>query len=123
MASLARVTDWFFGGNSARARNESQEPVLAGKLKVWVESSELEVEGKLIALSRDEVDLLIFLAKHPKHFVSPHTALSTRWDSGTGRTDFLRVLRSLQKRMEDSGVTGRYIRVEPWYLYSFDPTA
>jgi DNA-binding response OmpR family regulator len=82
------------------------------------------VEGKSLLLTSDEIDLLMFLTKHPKHFVTPHTALSTRWnETRTGKSEFLRVLCSLQRKLEQAGIKGRYIRVEPWFLYSFDPDA
>ena len=115
--SSQRVVD-----SSQSKLSDKASLVVGDSLQLSVETRELIVEGKKLLLTDDEVDLLMFLTKHPKHFVSPHTSLSTRWnESRTGKAEFLRVLCSLQRKLEAAGVTRRYIRVEPWYLYSFDP--
>lgn len=120
MATWTKVTEWF----SPNGDNDTLSYTIGGNLKLNLKTRELMVEGKTLLLTDDEIDLLLFVTKHPKHFVSPHTSLSTRWnESSTGKSEFLRVLCSLQRKLEAAGVKGRYIRVEPWYLYCFDPTA
>ena len=121
MGTLTRISDWLM--EESQPNSAGKAPlIVAGNLQISLETRELIVEGKSLLLTEDEVDLLMFLAKHPKHFVSPHTSLSTRWnESRTGKAEFLRVLCSLQRKLEAAGVQRRYIRVEPWYLYSFDP--
>ena len=122
MATWTKISDWLTEDSQAYSAGKTPL-VVAGNLQISLETRELIVEGKSMLLTEDEVDLLMFLTKHPKHFVSPHTSLSTRWnESRTGKSEFLRVLCSLQRKLEAAGVKRRYIRVEPWYLYSFDPT-
>jgi len=119
MATWTKIAEFFSSGQSA---SNQSALVLSESFRIDLQNRELAVEGKSVWLTDDEVNLLLFLNKHPKHFVSPHTALSTRWnDSRAGKAEFLRVLCSLQRKLEAAGVKGRYIRVEPWYLYSFDP--
>jgi len=121
MATWTKLSDWL--SQDQRSNSAAKSPlIVTGDLRISLETHELTVEGKTLLLTEDEIDLLMFLTKHRKHFVSPHTSLSTRWnESRTGKSEFLRVLCSLQKKLEAAGVKRRYIRVEPWYLYSFDP--
>jgi DNA-binding response OmpR family regulator len=104
-----------------RTDSSPQGLMVMGHFQLDLDSREVTVEGKSLRLTDQEFDLLVFLGKHPKHFVSPHTSLSTKWDKERpGRIDFMRVLQSLQRKLALAGVKGRYIRVEPWFLYSFD---
>jgi DNA-binding response OmpR family regulator len=120
MATWAKIANWF-SADSADPYNRSTL-VLSDKLTIDLEKHELNVEGKSLSLTSDETDLILYLSKHPKHFVSPHTSLSTKWnETRTSQSEFLRVLHVLQRKLEAAGVKGRYIRVEPWYLYSFNP--
>jgi DNA-binding response OmpR family regulator len=124
MATSARITDGFSRTSNTDVEASPSKMIVFGNLQISLATRELLVEGKSLRLTSDEIDLLIFLTKHPKHFVTSQTSLSTRWnESRTGKTEFLRVLCSLQRKFEEAGVKGRYLRVEPWFLYSFDPDA
>jgi len=121
MAVSIRIADCFSSVPSTDLTKESSL-ITTGNLRLSLETRELVVEGRSLLLTSDEMDLLLFLTKHPKHFVTPQTSLSTRWnESRAGKSEFLQVLCSLQRKLEAAGVRGRYIRVEPWFLYSFDP--
>jgi DNA-binding response OmpR family regulator len=66
--------------------------------------------------------MLVFLVTHPKSIITPHTRLATRWGHNqTRRTDFLRALSDLRKKIESVPGFTRYIRVESWVVYRFDP--
>jgi DNA-binding response OmpR family regulator len=124
MATLSKLSNWFIEDVSHPDTHLASRTMVIGHFQIHLDTRDVIVEGKVLRLSDQEFELLVFLGKHPKHFVTPHTSLSTRWDkSKVGRTDFLRVLESLQNKLEAAGVKGRYIRIEPWYLYSFDATA
>ena len=75
-------------------------------------------------LTEEEFELLVFLVRHYKVLIAPHTRVSTQGGSKQVRqVDFLRVLGQLRKRL--SSVEGRgcshYIRVEPWVVCQFEP--
>src|SRR3954454_3417498 len=103
MATWAKIANWF-STDSADPCNRSTL-VLSDKLTIDLEKHELNVEGKSLSLTSDETDLILYLSKHPKHFVSPHTSLSTKWnETRTSQSEFLRVLHVLQRKLEAAGV-------------------
>ena len=60
----------------------------------------------------------------PSDMVTPHTRLATSWTAnGLRRTDFLRVLMTLRKKLDAAGHGKHYLKTEPWIIYRFDPTS
>ncbi len=96
--------------------------IQAGDFCIDCSSHTVTLRGHEVLLSAEEFELLVYLVSHPKKLVTPSTVLATNWPGQRVRqTEFLRVLLSLRKKLEQHG--SHYIRTEPWVLYSFDPHA
>ncbi len=78
--------------------------------------------GKNLPLSSNEFDVLVYLSRHPRRLVTPHTMLATNWSgNGPHQTAFLRCLLSLRSKLDAVAGGKHYLRTEPWILYCFDP--
>jgi two-component system KDP operon response regulator KdpE len=100
------------------------EMIESGDFKIDLAARTVTLRGEDLPLTSEEFDVLVFLARHPKRMVTPHTVLATRWDaSGLRQTEFLRALVSLRKKLDAAGHGKHYLRTEPWVIYRFDPTS
>ena len=66
----------------------------------------------------------MFLLDHRKRLVTSSTLLSTKADAVStriSRTEFLKVLLSLRKKLETEVPGNQYIQTEAWILYDFHP--
>ena len=109
-------------GRAARfaADGDENRVVASGDLRVDLVSGRVMVRGQEIRLDEEEFQLLVFLIGHHTNIIAPRTRLNT----GSGdisRSDFLRVLAALQKKLESVAGGARYIRTEPWIVCRFDP--
>src|SRR5579864_934344 len=97
----------------------------AGDFLIDVPARRATLRGRELDLTSAEFEVLVFLAGHPKSFVTPHTMLATNWTSGQVRqAEFLRALMSLTKKLDSAaGASQHYIRTEPWIFYRFDPSS
>ncbi len=97
----------------------------AGDFLIDVRARKATLRGRELDLTSAEFEVLVFLAGHPKSFVTPHTMLATDWAGGQIRqAGFLRALMSLTKKLDSAaGSSQHYIRTEPWIFYRFDPSS
>lgn len=96
----------------------------SGDFKIDLDERTVTVRGRELPLTSEEFDVLVFLASHPQRLVTPHTMLATSWIANRPqRTEFLRVLISLRKKLDAVGPGQHYLRTEPWVIYRFDPTS
>jgi DNA-binding response OmpR family regulator len=80
------------------------------------------LQGEPLKLTGEEFDVLVFLTANPQRVVTPQTTLATHWTGArTHQTQFLRVLLSLRKKLENAAAGHQYLRTEPWVIYRFDP--
>lgn len=80
------------------------------------------LRGEPLWLTSEEFDVLVFLTTHPQRCVTPQTMLATSGNSEkVHRTEFLRALVSLRKKLEAAGPGQQYLRTEPWIVYRFAP--
>jgi DNA-binding response OmpR family regulator len=80
------------------------------------------VLGEKLKLTFEEFDVLVFLTTHPQRCVTSRTVLATNWtDDDRHQTEFLKVLLSLRKKLENLAEGKQYLRTEPWVIYRFDP--
>jgi two-component system, OmpR family, KDP operon response regulator KdpE len=80
------------------------------------------LRGESLELTGEEFDVLVFLTANPQRVVTPNTTLATNWTGArTYQTQFLRVLLSLRKKLENAATGQQYLRTEPWVIYRFDP--
>ena len=98
------------------------EVIEAGDFMIDVPARRATLRGRELDLTSAEFEVLVFLAGHPKSFVTPHTMLATSWAGGQIRqAEFLRALMSLTKKLDSAaGGSQHYIRTEPWIFYRFD---
>ena len=105
---------------------ESNQPriIEAGDFVIDLEQHTTRVRGHDLRLTPAEFDLLVFLVGHRRKVVTPRTLLVTRWTPReVHREDFLPVLQSLRRKLEEEIPTQHYLRTEPWLLCRFEPTA
>ena len=96
----------------------------SGDFKIDLATRTATLCGGNLSLTAEEFDVLVFLAGHPQSMVTPHTRLATSWTAnGLRRTDFLRVLMTLRKKLDAAGHGKHYLKTEPWIIYRFDPTS
>lgn len=105
-----------------QVREETPKHILEnGDFRIDLLSRRVTVCGREAQLNSEEFDLLVFLAKHPRKVVTPHTQLGTRWGQHEARqTQFLRVLAALRRKIEEAAGRTGYIRTEPWIFCRFD---
>jgi len=114
------------GGMDAEVSTRPAADVIeAGDFLIDVPARRATLRGRELDLTSAEFEVLVFLAGHPKSFVTPHTMLATNWTSGQVRqAEFLRALMSLTKKLDSAaGASQHYIRTEPWIFYRFDPSS
>ena len=126
MSGLRRVFANSWGGTPATtdvAQSVSSTGMIdAGDFKIDLAGHRVSVRGQELQLRPEEFDVLVFLAGHPQSLVTPRTVLATSWTSDPlRRTEFLRVLLSLRKKLDAVGLGKQYLRTEPWVVYRFDP--
>jgi DNA-binding response OmpR family regulator len=96
--------------------------VARGDFRIDLGSRCVAVRGCDVQLDEEEFEMLVFLIGHHTSIITPQTRLATRWRRGrVRRADFLRVIASLQKKLESVAGGARYIRTEPWIVCRFDP--
>jgi DNA-binding response OmpR family regulator len=82
------------------------------------------LRGEELLLTSEEFDVFVFLTDHPQRLVTPRTMLATpEMAHGVRKTEFLRALISLRKKLDAAGPGQHYLRTEPWVIYRFDPTS
>jgi DNA-binding response OmpR family regulator len=109
---------------AAGSWDSSGRVIAVGDFRIDVGSRSATVRGRELHLSGAEFDVLVFLIDHRKRLVTSSTLLSTRPDADStrvSRTEFLRVLLSLRKKLEAEVPGNQYIQTEAWILYDFHP--
>ena len=110
------------GPDTAGQSVSSAGVIDSGDFKIDLAGHRVSVRGQEVQLSPEEFDVLVFLAGHPQRLVTPRTVLATSWTSDPlRRTEFLRPLLSLRKKLDAAGPGKHYLRTEPWVVYRFDP--
>ena len=114
----------------ASERDAAQESVFltgmieSGDFKIDLDERTVGLRGQELRLTSEEFDVLVFLVGHRQRLVTPDTVLATTWTANRVRkTEFLRALISLRKRLDAAGPGQHYLRTEPWVIYRFDPTS
>ena len=102
----------------------TSDVIEAGDFLIDLPARRTTLRSTELDLTSAEFEVLVFLAGHPKSFITPHTMLATHWSAGIRQAEFLRALMSLAKKLDSAvGSSQHYIRTEPWIFYSFDPSS
>jgi DNA-binding response OmpR family regulator len=95
-----------------------------GEFTIDIDERIVTLCGEELLLTSEEFDVLVFLTDHPQRLVTPRTMLATPGTAnGVRKTEFLRALISLRKKLDAAGPGQHYLRTEPWVIYRFDPTS
>ena len=95
-----------------------------GEFTIDIDERIVTLCGEELLLTSEEFDVLVFLTDHPQRLVTPRTMLATPGTAnGVRKTEFLRALISLRKKLDAAGPGKHYLRTEPWIIYRFDPTS
>jgi len=96
----------------------------SGDFKIDLDERTVALRGQELRLTSEEFDVLVFLVGHRQSLVTPDTMLATTWTANQVRkTEFLRALISLRKKLDATEPGQHYLRTEPWVIYRFDPTS
>jgi DNA-binding response OmpR family regulator len=100
------------------------EVLEVGDFRIDTRRHAATLRGQPLELSGEEFDVLVFLTTNPQRVITPQTTLATQWTGArTQQTQFLRVLLSLRKKLEEAATGQQYLRTEPWVIYRFDPVS
>jgi two-component system KDP operon response regulator KdpE len=106
----------------ARGPASAPEPVVeAGPLRIDLAAREARLDGRPVALTRKEFDLLAFLARHPGKVVTQRQLLAEIWgDAHVGDAQYLRVyVGQIRQKLGDDPAAPRFIRTETGVGYRF----
>ena len=100
----------------------ADEMLEIGDFRIDTRGHRVTLRGEPLELTGEEFDVLVFLTTNPQRVVTPQTALATNWPGArTQQTQFLRVLLSLRKKLENAATGQQYLRTESFLIYRFDP--
>ena len=106
---VARVRTVLRRGAAAGERPEG--PIRVGEIEIDAATRELRKRGRALKLTAREFDLLLFLARHPRHVFSRDQLMSRVWgyepasESGTITVH----VRRLREKIEDEPARPRYL--------------
>jgi two-component system KDP operon response regulator KdpE len=122
VAALKRLAGRLNGLLGREEEDGREEVITAGDFRIDLTNHRVQVRGQRVELTGAEFDLLVFLVSHPKRVITSRTLLATRYNERQVRqTEVLPILLGLRKKLEASGASTHYIRIEPWIFYRFDP--
>ena len=100
------------------------ETLEIGDFRIDTRTHRATLRGEPLELTGEEFDVLVFLTTNSQRVVTPQTTLATHWTAARAQqTQFLRVLLSLRKKLENAATGQQYLRTEPFLVYRFDPVS
>jgi two-component system KDP operon response regulator KdpE len=117
---LARVRAALRRGGDA----EEGASLDAGDFRIDLDARRIHVRGMEVRLTPKELDLFVFLARHPNRVLTHRTLLEAVWgEASQEQPEYLRVfMGQLRKKLEPDPSNPRYLVTEPWVGYRFNPT-
>lgn len=111
------------GRSSAKPGHEehAHHELVAGDFRLDFDTRKAYLHERELLLNPAEFDVLRYLISHRKMLVTPQTLLSTTCDAlRARRTDFMKTLVSLKKKLDETSDAQPYLHLEPWVLYEFE---
>jgi two-component system KDP operon response regulator KdpE len=108
----------------AKAKEEPESQLIEiGDFRIDLETRTVHVKHRDVHLTPKELDLLVYLARHPGKVVTHRALLSAVWgENSVEQPEYLRVfVGHLRKKLEANEGAPRYIVTEPWVGYRFEP--
>jgi DNA-binding response OmpR family regulator len=124
LQAVARSPDRASERDTVQESVSSTGMIESGDFRINLDERTVALRGQELRLTSEEFDVLVFLVGHRQSLVTPDTLLATTWTANqVRRTEFLRALLSLRKKLDASGPDQHYLRTEPWIIYRFDPAS
>lgn len=108
----------------AKAKDEPEsQSIEIGDFRIDLETRTVLAKNQEIHLTPKELDLLVYLARHPGKVITHRALLSAVWgENSVEQPEYLRVfIGHLRKKLEANESAPRYIVTEPWVGYRFEP--
>jgi len=108
----------------AKAKEEPESQLIEiGDFRIDLETRTVLAKNQEVHLTPKELDLLVYLARHPGKVITHRALLSAVWgENSVEQPEYLRVfIGHLRKKLEVNESTARYIVTEPWVGYRFEP--
>ena len=111
--------------NLARAQpteDPAKRTIAIGDFKIDADAFRVSVKNIDVRLTPKEFELLLYLARHASRVVTHRALLLAIWGpNSVEQPEHLRVLVAQLRKKIDSTDTPRYIIMEPWVGYRFEP--
>jgi two-component system, OmpR family, KDP operon response regulator KdpE len=108
----------------ATAKEEPESQLIEiGDFRIDLQTRTVQAKNRDVHLTPKELDLLVYLARHPGKVITHRALLSAVWgESSVEQPEYLRVfVGHLRKKLEVIESAQRYIVTEPWVGYRFEP--
>ena len=108
----------------AKAKEEPESQLIEiGDFRIDLETRTVLAKNQEVHLTPKELDLLVYLARHPGKVITHRALLSAVWgENSVEQPEYLRVfIGHLRKKLEANESAPRYIVTEPWVGYRFEP--
>jgi two-component system KDP operon response regulator KdpE len=108
----------------AKAKEEPESQLIEiGDFRIDLETRTVLAKNREVHLTPKELDLLVYLARHPGKVITHRALLSAVWgENSVEQPEYLRVfIGHLRKKLEANDSAPRYIVTEPWVGYRFEP--
>jgi two-component system KDP operon response regulator KdpE len=108
----------------AKAKEEPESQLIEiGDFRIDLETRTVLAKNREVHLTPKELDLLVYLARHPGKVITHRALLSAVWgENSVEQPEYLRVfIGHLRKKLEANESSPRYIVTEPWVGYRFEP--
>ena len=108
----------------AKAKEEPEAQLIeVGDFRIDLETRTVLAKNREVRLTPKELDLLVYLARHPGKVITHRALLSAVWgENSVEQPEYLRVfVGHLRKKLEANESAPRYIVTEPWVGYRFEP--
>jgi len=108
----------------AKVEEEQESQLIeVGDFRIDLEARTVVAKNREVHLTPKELDLLVYLARHPGKVITHRALLSAVWgQNSVEQPEYLRVfIGHLRKKLEPTESSPRYIVTEPWVGYRFEP--
>ncbi len=108
----------------AKAKEEPESQLIeVGDFRIDLEARTVLAKNREVHLTPKELDLLVYLARHPRKVITHRALLSAVWgENSVEQPEYLRVfVGHLRRKLEANESAPRYIVTEPWVGYRFEP--
>jgi two-component system, OmpR family, KDP operon response regulator KdpE len=95
-----------------------------GDFRIDLEARRVHVCGAEVRLTPKELELFVYMARHPNRVITHRTLLEAVWgEASQEQPEYLRVfMGQLRKKLEPDPSNPKYLVTEPWVGYRLNPS-